>query len=94
MRPLMLTQIRAIGTGKVAESALVSLSLLVKCTNVCLQLRVRRRRESALCARVWTIARVRTLVVFFGLVCREGFTAAGEAARVGAVARVAEEMTG
>jgi len=66
---------------------------LVQRGNVRLQLRVRGRGVATTVADVGSLTGVRALVVIFGLICREGLRAGGEAACVGPVAAVAEQVT-
>lgn len=92
VRPLVLAQIAAIRAAEVAEPTLVRLLPLVQRRDVRLQLCVRRGGVPAAIAHVGAFARVRALVVVLGLVGRERLGAAREAARVGAVAGVREEV--
>jgi hypothetical protein len=92
MRALVLTQVRAIRAGEVTEAALVRLLPLVQCRDVRLQLRMRGSRIPAFITYVGTLASVRALVVILRLVRGEGLGAALEAACIGAVARVREEV--
>lgn len=92
MRPLVLTQIRTIGTGKIAKPTLVRFPAFMQRTDMRLQLRMRCRRIPASIAHVGSLPRVRPLVVVFRLVGCERLGAPREAAGVGAVARVREEV--
>lgn len=92
VRPLVLAQITAIRAAELAEPTLMRLLPLVQRRDVRLQLRVRRGGVPAAVAHVGAFARVRALVVVLGLVGRERLGAAREAARVGAVAGVREEV--
>lgn len=88
----MLAKIRAVRARKVAEAALVRLLPFMERGNVRLQLRVRRGRVSAPVTYVRALACVRALMVVLCLVGGEGLVAALEAACVGAVTRVREEV--
>jgi hypothetical protein len=94
MRALVLAKVARVGAGEVAKTAFVRLLALVQRTDVCLQLRVCRCRITAAVACVRPFASVGTLVVIFGLVGGECLVAALVAARVGAVASMAEQMSG
>ena len=92
MRALVLGQITRIRTGKVAEPALMRLLIEMQGRDVRLQLRVRGSRVPAVLADVGPVAGVGALVVVFCLVRGEGLGAAFEAACVGPVACVSEEV--
>jgi hypothetical protein len=92
MRPLVLAQITAIRTRKVAESALMWFLPLMQRADVRLQLRMRRRRVSATITHIRSLPRMRPLVVVFRLVRCKCFVAASIATRVRPVAGVAEQV--
>src|SRR6478735_5742081 len=92
MRALVLAQVGAVRAGEVAEATLVRLLPLVQCRDVRLQLRMRGRSVSASIAYVRALAGVRALVVVLRLIRGEGLVAAFEAACIGAVAGVREEV--
>ena len=90
MRPLMLTQITAIRTRKVAKPALMRFLPLVQRAYVRLQLRMRRCRVSAPVTHVRPLACMCALMVILGLVCSERLVAAGIAACVWSVTRMSK----
>ena len=92
MSSLVLTKIRTIGAGEVAEPTLMRLLALVQGANVRLQLRVRGRRVAAAVANVRAFPGVSALVVVLRLVGGERLGATREAAGVGTVACVREEV--
>jgi hypothetical protein len=90
MRPLMLTQITAIRTRKVAKPALMRFLPLVQRADVRLQLRMRRCRVPAPVTHVRPLTCMRALMVILGLVCSKRLVAAGVAACVWPVTRMSK----